>query len=71
MKKLTTEEFINKASAIHSNLYTYLKAEYVNNKTKVIITCNIHGDFEQKPNDHMLGKGCQRCCKVFKGTSNK
>jgi Zn finger protein HypA/HybF involved in hydrogenase expression len=34
---------------------------YVNAKKKVIITCPIHGDFEQTPNAHMNGQGCPKC----------
>lgn len=34
---------------------------YINNRTKVKIICPIHGIFEQKPNDHMNGRGCSKC----------
>ena len=37
MAKLTTEEFIARAKAVHGDRYDYSKVEYVNNKTKVII----------------------------------
>ena len=35
VKRLTTEEFINKAMEIHGDRYDYSKVEYVNNHTKV------------------------------------
>ena len=38
-RKLTTEEFIEKAKAKHGEKYTYEKVVYVNSGTKVIITC--------------------------------
>lgn len=60
-KKLTTEEFIIKAKKIHGDKYDYSKVEYVNNKTKVCIVCPKHGEFWQKPNDHLLGDGCLKC----------
>lgn len=60
-KKLTTEEFIKRAKAIHGNTYDYSKVEYVNSKTKVIITCPVHGDFEQLPHNHLRGCGCDKC----------
>ena len=44
-KKLTTEEFIEKARKIHGNKYDYSKVVYVNSQTKVCIICPIHGDF--------------------------
>jgi hypothetical protein len=46
MKKLTKEEFIQRALLIHNNKYLYDKVNYINTQTKVIITCPIHGDFE-------------------------
>jgi hypothetical protein len=60
--RLTTDQFIKKAQEIHNDTYTYLNTCYGNNNnTKVIITCKIHGDFEQTPRLHLSGKGCQSC----------
>lgn len=56
-----TEEFIEKASVVHNNEYDYSKTKYINSKTKVIITCLKHGDFEQTPDNHLLGNGCPEC----------
>ena len=60
-RKLTKEEFIQKAIARHGDKYDYSKVDYVNNSTKVTIICPIHGEFEQIPSDHLRGKGCPRC----------
>jgi hypothetical protein len=35
--------------------------EYINAITKVIITCPLHGNFIQKPNNHLCGNGCYKC----------
>ena len=59
--KLTTEMFINKANEIHNNKYNYSKVNYMNGKIKVIITCKIHGDFEQLPTNHLKGQDCPKC----------
>lgn len=64
MKKRTTEEFIELAKQIHGNKYDYSKTVYVNKRTKVIITCPIHGDFEQTSHDHLCGHGCKLCGKT-------
>ena len=61
MRKITKEEFIQRASTIHNNKYLYDKVNYVNTSTKVTITCPIHGDFKQTPNNHLQGQGCQKC----------
>ena len=61
-KKLTTEEFIAKAIAIHGNKYDYSNVIYINSKTKVKIKCTIcDNEFCQRPNDHISGKGCRMC----------
>jgi len=63
-KKLTNEEFINQANIIHGNKYNYSKTLYVNQKTKVVVTCKSHGDFEIIPNYHTHDKvGCKICSK--------
>lgn len=60
-KNTDTVEFISKAKQIHGGKYDYSKAEYVNNKTKVIIICQKHGEFTQTPHDHLSGCGCPIC----------
>ena len=64
VKRLTTEEFINKAKEIHGNKYDYSKVEYINNKTKICIICPKHGEFWITPNRHLSQKqGCKLCKK--------
>ena len=60
-RKLTREAFIEKARKIHGNKYDYSKVFYINSKTSVIIICPIHGEFLQRPNNHLLGQGCPKC----------
>ena len=59
----TKEEFIKKAREVHGDKYEYSKVEYVNGSTKVCIICNKpnHGEFEQRPADHIKGNGCPKC----------
>ena len=60
--KLTNNEFIKKAINIHKDKYDYSKTNYINTNTKVIIICKIHGEFMQKPNNHInLFHGCVKC----------
>jgi hypothetical protein len=56
-----TDDFIKKASIIHNNLYDYSKTEYIGTRDTIKIICKIHGEFEQKPNIHLNGCGCQKC----------
>ena len=61
MKKKTTIEFIEEAKKIHNNKYDYSKVEYINKRTKVCIICPEHGEFWQRPTDHLQGSGCYYC----------
>lgn len=63
-RKLTTEEFVEKAISVHGGKYSYENLEYVNNKTKVSITCQKHGEFLQQPQGHLAGKGCKKCAVI-------
>ena len=61
-KKLSTEDFINRAREIHGDKYDYSKVEYVKSSTKVCIVCPIHGEFWQTPNAHIIAKhSCPKC----------
>ena len=64
MAKLTTEECITKAKAVHGDRYDYSKVVYVNNQTKICIICPEHGEFWQKPNNHFNGNGCPKCARA-------
>ena len=68
-KKLTTEEFIKRAKKVHGNKYDYSKVKYKNTYTKVCIICKTHGEFWQRPSDHLNGCGCQECGGVKKMTT--
>src|SRR5574344_275275 len=60
-KRLTTEQFIEKAKKIWGDEYDYSLVDYKNGKTKIKIKCSRCGNiFEQRPNDHLNGHGC-RC----------
>lgn len=67
----TTEDFIKKASEVHGDSYTYNKVCYLEAHTKVIITCIKHGDFTQKPGEHLHGHGCNKCGEESKGGYSK
>ena len=58
---MNTEEFIERAKSIYGDKYTYENTIYKNYKTKVIITCPIHGDFLKSPGHFLNGQGCPEC----------
>jgi len=51
-------KFIKRSNNIHADKYNYSKSIYKNMKTKVIIICPIHGEFNQTPDSHLSGQGC-------------
>ena len=60
-RRLTTDSFIKKANFIHKYKYDYSKVNYVNSDTMVCIICPEHGEFWQKPHNHLFGNGCIKC----------
>ena len=60
-KKKTKEEFIKEATEKHKGKYDYSKVVYIGSKIKVCIICHEHGEFEQRPADHIKGQGCPKC----------
>ena len=68
-KKLTTESFIKKAHLVHGDRYDYSKVNYVGAKTKVVIICKEHGEFEQEPTNHLMGSGCIKCAGICKSNT--
>ena len=66
-QKSNTEEFIRKAREVHGDRYDYSKVNYINNHTKVCIICKKHGEFWQKPSNHLSGGNCYKCGKESMG----
>lgn len=69
--KLTTQEFIDRARAVHGDKYGYAFSVYQSAHEKVMIHCPEHGMFEQSPTDHTSGKGCKKCGMSTIGESKK
>ena len=61
LKRDNIKIFIEKANAVHKNLYDYSKSLYVASSVKLTITCPLHGDFDITPNAHLRGSGCNKC----------
>ena len=57
MKKINTDIFIDKAKKIHGEKYDYSKVEYKGVFEQLEIICKKHGEFTQRPNDHLNGHG--------------
>lgn len=58
---MNTENFIERAQAVHGGTYNYAKVVYINAYKKVCIICPKHGEFWQSPHHHLNGHGCPVC----------
>ena len=59
--KSNTDDFIQKLKQIHGDKYNYDKVDYKGSTTDVTLVCPKHGEFNQKPNKLLGGRGCQKC----------
>lgn len=55
------EDFILRANQVHGGIYDYSACIYVSSKSPIVITCEVHGEFSQTPNSHLMGSGCSEC----------
>lgn len=62
--KPTNEEFIANSKSKFKDKFNYLRAIYKNARTKITITCILHGDFNILPLNHLKSNGgCPKCSK--------
>jgi hypothetical protein len=62
MRKLTKDEFIERAVKKYGNKFDYSEVVYLGDKTPVKIICPFHGEFAQTPGCHLTCKyGCNLC----------
>jgi very-short-patch-repair endonuclease len=59
--KKTTKQFIEDALKIHRGKFDYSLTHYKGVKEKIQIICPNNHIFEQSPNDHLNGHGCNKC----------
>lgn len=65
LKRLTKEDFINRANRVHNYKYDYSNCNFISTHFKVDIICPIHGTFSQLPKNHLKGQGCPECGKLY------
>ncbi len=66
MKRLTTEEFVTKATKVHGGKYDYTNTHYINSRSPITFICPIHGEMTTKANDHLDGVSCSKCSGKFR-----
>lgn len=66
-KKKSNTEFITQAKETHGDKYSYSLVDLTSMNKKVEITCPEHGNFFQRPADHINGSGCPVCSLLVRG----
>lgn len=60
--KQRSESFEESGRKIHGDKYDYSKVVLgASVDSKITIVCPVHGEFQQKPRDHLKGQGCPHC----------
>ena len=63
--------FLKLSYNVHGDKYDYSLVDYKKMKEKVKIICPIHGEFEQRPDNHIQGQGCPNCISVTYTSKNE
>jgi hypothetical protein len=67
-RRMSADDFLARCKEVHGDKYDYAKTDYVNMKTKVVVTCSKHGDFSISPIKHIhSGQGCPDCGAARRG----
>lgn len=61
--RITQEEAIRRFKKVHGDKYDYSNTTYVDAKTKLRVTCKIHGEFQIIAHAHYKA-GCAKCAKL-------
>lgn len=60
--RLTTEDFIARAQAVHGDRYDYSQADYQGPQVPIEVVCRVHGSFFPRPGNHIrAASGCPEC----------
>ena len=70
-RRLTTNEFIEKAKSVHGDRYDYSETEYYGIYEPISVRCYTHGIFKQIASYHLSGNGCQQCAQEMTDSSSE
>lgn len=70
-RAMSVEDFKVKATEIHQGKYDYSEVKFNILSDDVTIGCPVHGNFTQKANNHLSGRGCYLCRNEVIGDSKR
>lgn len=62
-QRTTQQDFLHKCSKLKKENLSFEQAYYVDDKTKVNVTCKVHGIYSVVPSNLLQGQGCPKCMK--------
>lgn len=60
-RKIPFDNFVYRANIKHKNRFSYVESTYKYGSIITDIICPIHGVFQQKPTNHLMGQSCPNC----------
>lgn len=70
-KRLTQTQFLQKANKAAPANLDFSKSVFHDTRTKVVVTCKIHGDFEILPSNLFQGANCRYCATAHAGNERR
>ncbi len=67
-KRMTREEFIEKATTLYGSKYDYSDIDYKGRELPIKLFCNVHnGYYDTTPKSHLSGRFCSQCSSIIGG----
>ena len=70
-KRLTQTQFLKKANDIAPASLDFSKSVFHDTRTKIVVTCKIHGDFKIQPSNLFQGATCRHCATTLVGNKRR
>ena len=70
-KRLTQTQFLQRANKVAPVNLDFSKSVFHDTRTKVVVTCKIHGDFEILPSNLFQGANCRECAQTQAGRKRR
>lgn len=59
--KERSDSFLRRCKEIHNDKYDYSLVDYTYSYNKITIICPHHGEYNQRAQNHLAGRGCHSC----------
>lgn len=60
-QRIPWEARVDSFRQVHGSTYEYACKDYKNYRSKILVTCKKHGDFDMFISSHLKGAGCRSC----------